>query len=572
MHRFFPFLQWLPTYKKGWFAKDLVAGLTVGILLVPQGMAYAMIAGMPPVYGLYAALVPILVYALLGTSRQLGIGPVAMDSLLVAAGLSTLALTGVENYIAMALLLAFMVGVIQFLLGLLRMGFLVRFISRPVISGFTSAAAIIIIFSQLKHFFGVNIPLSDQFQKTITNVFLAIPETNGYDLMIGLGGIALIVLFNRWSKRIPAILVVVVFGILVVYAFRLDTYGVHIVGDVPGGLPSFSLPEFSWPKLKGLFSMAIALALIGYTEAIGIGKAIEEKKNVATIDPNQELLALGSANMLGALFQSYLASASFSRSAINDSAGAKSPVASLVSMALVALTLLFFTHLFYYLPNAALASIIMVSVVGLINIAYPKVLWQYRKDEFVVLLVTFLFTLTVGLPEGILLGVLLSLLIMVYRTSQPHFVVLGNLKGSDYYRNVDRFSGDIELRSDLLMLRFDSQLYFGNKDYFKKQLFRYIDAKGDGLKGVILNAEPINYIDSTAVEMLANAILEIQERDIKFLVASAIGPTRDIIFNSRIIDVLPKEHLFGRTKEAVDYFDNPESLTQLGKKVAQESR
>ncbi|HDZ13888.1 MAG TPA: sulfate permease, partial [Pricia sp.] len=526
MHRFFPFLQWLPTYKKGWFAKDLVAGLTVGILLVPQGMAYAMIAGMPPVYGLYAALVPILVYALLGTSRQLGIGPVAMDSLLVAAGLSTLALTGVENYIAMALLLAFMVGVIQFLLGLLRMGFLVRFISRPVISGFTSAAAIIIIFSQLKHFFGVNIPLSDQFQKTITNVFLAIPETNGYDLMIGLGGIALIVLFNRWSKRIPAILVVVVFGILVVYAFRLDTYGVHIVGDVPGGLPSFSLPEFSWPKLKGLFSMAIALALIGYTEAIGIGKAIEEKKNVATIDPNQELLALGSANMLGALFQSYLASASFSRSAINDSAGAKSPVASLVSMALVALTLLFFTHLFYYLPNAALASIIMVSVVGLINIAYPKVLWQYRKDEFVVLLVTFLFTLTVGLPEGILLGVLLSLLIMVYRTSQPHFVVLGNLKGSDYYRNVDRFSGDIELRSDLLMLRFDSQLYFGNKDYFKKQLFRYIDAKGDGLKGVILNAEPINYIDSTAVEMLANAILEIQERDIKFLVASAIGPTR----------------------------------------------
>ena len=572
MHRFFPFLQWLPTYKKGWFAKDLVAGLTVGILLVPQGMAYAMIAGMPPVYGLYAALVPILVYALLGTSRQLGIGPVAMDSLLVAAGLSTLALTGVENYIAMALLLAFMVGVIQFLLGLLRMGFLVRFISRPVISGFTSAAAIIIIFSQLKHFFGVNIPLSDQFQKTITNVFLAIPETNGYDLMIGLGGIALIVLFNRWSKRIPAILVVVVFGILVVYAFRLDTYGVHIVGDVPGGLPSFSLPEFSWPKLKGLFSMAIALALIGYTEAIGIGKAIEEKKNVATIDPNQELLALGSANMLGALFQSYLASASFSRSAINDSAGAKSPVASLVSMALVALTLLFFTHLFYYLPNAALASIIMVSVVGLINIAYPKVLWQYRKDEFVVLLVTFLFTLTVGLPEGILLGVLLSLLIMVYRTSQPHFVVLGNLKGSDYYRNVDRFSGDIEVRSDLLMLRFDSQLYFGNKDYFKKQLFRYIDAKGDGLKGVILNAEPINYIDSTAVEMLANAILEIQERDIKFLVASAIGPTRDIIFNSRIIDVLPKEHLFGRTKEAVDYFDNPESLTQLGKKVAQESR
>ena len=275
---------------------------------------------------------------------------------------------------------------------------------------------------------------------------------------------------------------------------------------------------------------------------------------------------------MGSLFQSYLASASFSRSAINDTAGAKTPVASLISMLLVAMTLLFFTHLFYYLPNAALASIIMVSVFGLINISYPKVLWQYRKDEFAVLTVTFLFTLSAGLTEGILLGVLLSVLIMVYRTSKPHFAVLGNLKGSEYYRNVDRFGDSIELRSDLLVLRFDSQLYFGNKDYFKRQLFRYIDAKGAGLKGVILNAEPINYIDSTAVEMLANAILEIRERDIRFFVASAIGPTRDIIFNSRIIDVLPKEHLFGRTKEAVDYFDNPDSPTRTGFKVAHERR
>lgn len=572
MHRIFPFLQWLPTYKKRWFTKDLVAGLTVGILLVPQGMAYAMIAGMPPVYGLYAALVPVLVYAFLGTSRQLAVGPVAMDSLLVAAGLGTLALTGVENYIAMALLLAFMVGVIQFSLGLLRMGFLVRFISRPVISGFTSAAAVIIIFSQLKHFFGVNIPQSGQFHKSVINVVLAIPETNGFDLMLGVVGIALIVLLKWWNNRIPAILVVVVLGILAVYFFRLDTNGVHIVGDVPGGLPFFALPEFSWPKFKGLFSMAIAIALIGYTEAIGIGKAIEEKKNKVTIDPNKELLALGSANILGSFFQSYLASASFSRSAINNAAGAKTPIASLVSMLLVALTLLFFTQLFYYLPNAALASIIMVSVVGLIDIAYPKMLWKYRKDEFMVLLVTFLFTLSVGLPEGILLGVLLSLLIMVYRTSKPHFVVLGNIKGSDYYKNIDRFSGDIEIRPDLLVLRFDSQLYFGNKDYFKKQLFRFIDAKGDGLRGIILNAEPINYIDSTAVEMMATAIHEIHERNINFYIASAIGPTRDIIFNSRIIDELPSEHLFGRTKEAVDYFDNPDTLTQVGDKIAHESR
>ncbi|MGB7395438.1 MAG: solute carrier family 26 protein [Pricia sp.] len=572
MQRIFPFLQWLPHYKKSWFGKDLGAGLTVGVLLVPQGMAYAMIAGLPPVYGLYASLVPLLVYALFGTSRQLGVGPVAMDSLLVAAGLGALALTGVENYIAMALLLACMVGVVQLCLGLFRLGFLVRFLSRPVISGFTSAAAVIIIFSQLKHFFGVNIPQTNQFHKSVINVVTAIPETNVYALLIGVLGIAMIVLLKLWNDKIPAILAVVVAGILVVYIFRMDALGVPIVGEVPGGLPSFSLPEFSWPKAKTLLPIALTIALIGYTEAIGIGKALEEKNEQETIEPNKELIALGWANIFGSFFQSYLSSASFSRSAINNASGAKTPVASLMSMLLVALTLLFFTHLFFYLPKAALASIIMVSVIGLIDIDYPKILWKYRKDEFAVLIVTFFFTLSTGLTEGILLGILISLLIMVYRTSKPHFVVLGKIQGSDYYRNIDRFGGDIELRPDLMIIRFDSQLYFGNKDYFKKQLFRFIEAKGSGLRGIILNAEPINYIDSTAVEMLANAIREIQHRNIKFYIAAAIGPTRDVIFNSRIIDVLPGEHLFGRTKEAVDYFDNPDSLTKVGAQVAHESR
>lgn len=572
MRRFLPFLQWLPSYKTSWFTKDLAAGLTVAMLLVPQGMAYALIVDLPPIYGLYASLVPLLVYALLGTSNRLAVGPTAIDSLLVAAGLGTLALTGIENYIAMAFLLAFMVGSIQMLLGFLRMGFLVNFLSKPVINGFTSAAAVIIIVSQMKHLLGVEVSSGGQLYKSLINLSQAIPDTDPIAMGIGVVGIVLLWLIKKLRTGIPGILIVVVMGISAVYFLGLQRYGIAIIGEVPGGLPSFTLPEFSWPKVKSLFFMAVVIAMIGYTEAISIAKAMQSKEEPDTLDPNQELLALGSANVIGSLFQSYLASASFSRSAVNRASGAKTPLASIITAALVALTLLFFTKLFFYLPNAILASIIMVSVAGLIDISYPKALWKYRKDEFLVLLVTFICSLLAGLPEGILTGVLLSLLLMVYRTSKPHFAVLGNIVGSDYYKNVDRFTEDIQLRPDLLIFRFDSQLYFGNISYFKKQLFRCIAGEGHTLKGVILNAEAINYIDSTAVEVLANTIHEIQGRGIKFYIAGAIGPARDIIFNSRIIEELPSAHLFGRTKEAVDCFDNPDTIAKIGDKIAHESR
>lgn len=572
MRNFFPFLQWLPNYNRRWFTKDLVAGLTVGIILIPQGMAYAMIAGLPPVYGLYASLVPIVIYAFLGTSRQLAVGPTAMDSLLVAAGLGAFVMSGGENYVAMALLLAFMVGAIQLILGLLRMGFLVNFLSKPVISGFTSAAALIIIFSQLKHLLGVSIEKSNQFHELLSNAFEKLPETNPFDMAIGVGGILIILLLKKWNRKIPGILLVVVLGIMAVYILRLHSMGIKIVGEIPKGLPHFQIPKINLKNILEIWPIAFTLALIGYLEAISIGKSMEEKSGEETVIANQELVALGASNMIGSFFQSYPVTGSFSRSAINGKTGAKTTVAQLFSATSVLITLLFLTPLFYYLPNAVLASIIMVSVFGLINIGYPVNLWKSRKDEFMVLLVTFLVTLFVGIPEGILVGVLLSLLVMVYRSSKPHFVVLGRIKGSEYYKNIDRFGNDIEVRPDLLILRFDAQLYFGNKNHFKKQLFRFINAKGGGLKGIILNAEPINYIDSTAVEMLVQVIREVHERNIKFYIASAIGPTRDIIFNSHIIEVLPKEYLFVRTIEAVNHFDNPDSVTIVSERVAYENK
>ncbi len=568
MRNFFPFLQWLPNYKKNWFSKDLIAGITVGIILIPQGMAYAMIAGLPPVYGLYAALFPVLIYAFLGTSRQLATGPVAMDSLLVAAGLGTLAITGVENYIAMAVFLAFLVGAIQFVLGLCRMGFLVNFLSKPVISGFTSAAAIIIMFSQLNHLLGVDIEKSSKFHILIGNAFEKLAETNLYDFGIGILGILIIIGLKKWNRKIPSILLVVILGILAVYGLRLEGFGVEIVGTIPGGLPTFKIPDIGLNNTLEVWPIALTLALVGYLEAISIGKALEEKEGKETIDANQELVALGAGNMVGSFFQSYPATGSFGRSAINQSVGAKTNLSAVFSVVMVVVTLLFLTPVFYYLPNAVLASIIMVSVFGLIDIPYARHLWVRRKDEFVVLFITFLATLFIGITQGILVGILASLLLMVYRTSKPHFAVLGKIRNSDYYKNVHRFGDEIIMREDLLIVRFDAQLYFGNASYFKNQLFKHIDAKGNRLRGVILNAEAINYIDSTAAQMLVKVIHEAHERKLAFYIAGAIGPTRDIIFNSGIINELHREYLFVKTKEAVAFFDDPKSVSIVGSKVA----
>lgn len=571
MKNIFPFLDWISSYKKTDFVKDLLAGITVGIVLVPQGMAYAMIAGLPPVHGLYASLFPVLVYALLGTSRKIAVGPVAMDSLLVAVGLGTLSITGVENYIKMVVVLALMVGVIQFLLGVLRMGFLVNFLSKPVISGFTSAAAIIIVFSQMKHLLGISVVGSNRIYKTVINIFYKLGEINYVDFSIGLVGIALLLGFKKWAKNIPGILIIVVLGIVAVYFFQLETYGIKLVGNVPSGLPSFIMPTLNIEDVKQLAPIAIALALVGYLEAISIGKAIEDKTGEDTIKANQELIALGSSNIVGSFFQGYPVTASFSRSAISFDAGTKTNLSAIFSVILVVLTLLFLTPLFKFLPNAILASIIMVSVVKLIDIKYFKYLWSNRKDEFFVMLMTFLITLFIGITQGILIGVLCSLLLMVYRTSKPHFVEIGNIGNSDYYKNVIRFADEVVVRNDLLIVRFDSQLYFGNSAYFKKQLLKHIKAKGPALKGIILNAESINYIDATAADMLTKLIHDIRERELQFYIAGAIGPTRDIIFSTGIIKELQREFLFVKTKEAVDFFDDPNEISLLAAKVAYEN-
>jgi SulP family sulfate permease len=288
-------------------------------------------------------------------------------------------------------------------------------------------------------------------------------------------------------------------------------------------------------------------------EAISVAKAIEEKHSDYEVDPNQELIALGASNIIGAVFQSYPTTGGFSRTAVNDQAGAKTGVAPLISALVVGLTLLFLTPLFYYLPNAVLAAIIMVAVFGLIDLNYPLQLYKNQKDEFILLLVTFFITLGVGIKEGILLGVLSSLILLVYRTSKPHIAVLGRIRNTHYFKNVLRFPDDTETFKEFLVLRFDAQLYFGNKEYFKKELLKQLEQNGKETQYIILNAEAISYIDSSAVFMLRQLINHLKRQNVRLIIAGSIGPTRDILYKTQLIDDIGKENLFVKTNEAFEH-------------------
>tara|TARA_B110000902_G_scaffold16027_1_gene18782 strand:- start:2862 stop:4568 length:1707 start_codon:yes stop_codon:yes gene_type:complete len=550
---------------------DAVSGITAGILAIAQGMAYAMIAGLPPVFGLYAALTPQIIYVLMGTSRQLSIGPVAMDSLIVAAGIGTLHIVGVDQYIAAAVFLALFVGVIQVFLGTLKLGFLVNFLSKPVLNGFISAAAIIIGFSQLKHLFRVDMMQTNKIHILLQEVVSNISETHFLSFGLGVFGIILIKVFQKINKKIPAILIVVSLGTLVLYLTQWQLIGIKIVGDIPNGLPEFGVPSFDENQLLDLLPVAITLAVVGFTEAISIAKAIEEKHTEYEVDPNQELIAIGSGNIIGSFAQSYPATASFSRSAIQDQGGAKSGIASLFSAGLVLLTLLFLTPLFYYLPIPILAAIIMVSIFGLIDFKYPIKLWKKNRDESLAFFITFIITMSVGIPQGILFGVLFSLLTMIYRTSKPHIAILGKVKNTEYYKNISRFEKDVVIEENILIFRFDAQLYFGNQNFFKKELLNQVELKGNKLELIIINAEAINYIDSSALTMLEKLCVDIKNSGVKIMISGAIGPIRDIIFNHKLIKIIGPENLAIKTSEAVNLFNDGASSSDIQKKISNQN-
>ncbi len=568
--RLFPITKDLLTYNKSTLYSDLIAGLSIAVIVIPQGLAYAMIAGLPPIYGLYAALVPQFIHGIMGTSRHPAVGPVALDSLVVAIALGALSLSGIGEVVAAAIFLATMVGILQITMGLLQMGVLANYLSRPVISGFTSAAAIIIGLNQVEHLLGLQIESSNQIQKMLLSVAQNFNETHLITVVVGVSAMSLILVTKKYFSKFPSSLLVSVFGVLLIWSTRWDLHGVKIVGHIPAGLPNFDLLTVSPELVRDMLPFALTLAVIGYVEIISITKELEEQEEKYFLKPNKELMALGAANLVGSFFQSYPVSASFSRSAVKFQSGALTGMTAVFSASIVGLTLLFFTSLFFYLPIAVLAGIIMVAVIRLINIRYAIDLYKTRRDEFFLLLITCLLTLFVGISQGILIGTLLSLLLMVIRTSKPHYAILAKVSGTNYYKNISRFETDANIDDNILILRFDAQLFFGNRDYFRKIVFEEIEKKPN-LKGFILVARGITYVDSSGLSTLSAMIKSFQQKGILFMVAGAIGPTRDLLQKSKLTDLIQEKNMFAKTADAVDYFKGKVVPTDVQKKIASQT-
>lgn len=562
LKRFFPILDWLPNYQKKNLSGDLSAGITVGIMLIPQGMAYSMLAGLDPIHGLYAVTVPLLLYAIFGTSRQLAVGPVAMVSLLTAASISALNPSSPSEYLLFTLTLAFLVGLVQFIMGVLRFGFVVNFLSHPVINGFTSAAAIIIGLSQIKHLFRIKIPNSEHVQEVLMSIFQRIGDVHWITFGIGILGIIIIKYGKKIHKSLPTPLIAVVVGILLVQFFNLTEAGVTVLGEVPSGLPTLSSPSFDLSLWWRLLPIAFTISMIGFAESFAVAKTIHGKHKDYTLDANQELIGLGMANFGAAFFKGYPVTGGFSRTAVNDQSGAKTALASIISVTLIVLTLLFFTGLFFNLPNAILAAVVLVAVSGLIDFKTPIQLWKKDRSDFIMLMATFVVTLTLGIEIGIISGMVLSLIAVIYRASRPHMAILGRVPGTNYFRNFKRFS-NLEDRLDILILRIDGPIYFANLDFIKRNIDTWIDQKEATLKHIVLNMESVTSVDSSGAHELEEWIHNWQLKGYSVCLTGTRGPVRDALHTWGIVARAGEEHLFNDDASAIDFLDGKTDSEKL---------
>jgi SulP family sulfate permease len=510
--RMLPILNWLPAYKRDDLISDLTAGTVVAIMLIPQAMAYALLAGLPPQMGLYAGILPLIVYAVFGTSRSLGVGPVAIVSLMVASTLVPFAPTQSAEYIGYALVLALLSGLMLLLLGIAKAGFLTNFMSHPVIAGFTTAAALIIAFSQFKYLLGIEIGRSHLIPKILWEALEKRDLIHPLTVLIAAGSLAALFARNRisaaaaargwldafWSdilgKSMP--LAVVIVTTALTWWFDLVGQGVKVVGDIPRGLPSVTLPPLDLATAEKLAVGAFLIAFVGFLESVSVARTLASKRR-QKVDPDQELRATGIANIAAAFTGGYPVAGSFSRSVVNFSSGARTQLAAILTALILALTLVFFTPALYHLPKAVLAAIIVMAVASLVDFSPIHHMWRYMKLDAVSFIATFLAVLTLGVEEGILAGIGLSIAFFLWRTSRPNLVMLGRLGNSQLFRDA-RFH-KVTTYDKVLTLRVDMSLYFANAAYLEDYVLRYM-ADHPEVEHFVLVCSSVNMIDASALE------------------------------------------------------------------------
>lgn len=532
---------WLQSYRRDALAGDLVAGLIVTVMLVPQSLAYAMLAGLPAHMGLYASVLPIIAYALLGSSMTLAVGPVAVASLMTASALAPLATPASAAYAVLAMQLALVSGVMLMAFGVLRLGFLAHLLSHPVISGFISGAAVLIAIGQVRHLLGVRFEAEGVFA-ILAALFEALPRTNPVTLSIGLGSVLLLLLARsqlpRWLiaiglpraraelvSRLSPMAVVVVFTVLVA-ALDLDkSAGVAVVGHVPGGLPV--LPPRAvftdWSALPDLLAPALLISIVGFVESVSVAQSLALKRG-ERIEPNRELLGLGAANAVSAVSGGFPVTGGLARSVVNFSAGACTPLAGVVSALLIALVLLFLTGWFRTLPHAVLAATILVAITGLVDFKTLRAAWRYDKADALTLLATALGVILLGVEHGIMSGVLCSLAVIVWRGSRPHIAVVGRMPGSEHFRNVERHA--VQTQPGVLALRIDESLFFANAHQVRGRIEALVASQHD-LRNLVLSFAGVNQVDTTGLEMLEGLRTDLAGRAVELVLAEVKGPVMD---------------------------------------------
>lgn len=559
-----PLATSLSVYRREQFAGDLIAGLIVAVMLVPQAMAYAMLAGLPPQIGLYASIVPLMLYSLFGSSNSLSVGPVAMISLLVLTGVSELAAPGSPEFLGLCLTLALMVGVFQIAMAALRLGFLVNFISHPVLIGFTSAAAITIGFSQVKHLIGISVDSGEYPFQLIANTVSGISNSNIPTLAIGLASCLVLVLFGyglapllkrcglnenlaTTIARIGPLFAVGVATLLVAFGSLNQTSAVKIVGEIPSGFPGVTIPEFSLSAMRSLLPLALIITLVGYMESIAVAKGLASRKR-EKVDANRELFALGIADIGAAFSGGYPVTGGFSRSMVNFSAGASTPLGSIFTALIVAFSVLFLTPLFFYIPNAVFAAIVIVAVAPLIDFRTPFKLWRYSRSDAIALAVTFAGVLATGIETGILIGIGTTVVMMMGKMSRPHVAEVGRLGRSEHFRNVLRH--DVQTTEGILAFRVDESLNFANAPFLQSYVMEKV-AERPKLKFVLLISTGINDIDATGLEVLETIHRDLNECGIGFFMSDVKGPVSDRFKLAGFDESFLNEHIFLSADEAI---------------------